>query len=81
MVGLSWAFLVAGCPRTVVTQWRADSAAAAKAMTGFHRRIAKTEGGGSVANALREAQLDLLRTPRYSHPYYWGGFVLVGAGW
>lgn len=81
VIGLSWAFLVAGCPRALVTHWRADSAAAAEAMVRFHRRIARTEGGGSVAGALREAQLALLRTPRYSHPYYWGGFVVVGAGW
>lgn len=81
VVGLSWAFLVAGCPRTIVTQWRADSAAAAKTMILFHRRIAATEGGGSVAGALRDAQLAVLRTPRFSHPYYWGGFVAVGAGW
>lgn len=81
VIGLSWAFLVAGCPRAIVTHWRADSAAAALAMVRMHQRIARTEGGGSVAGALRDAQLSLLRTPRYSHPYYWGGFVVVGASW
>lgn len=81
VIGLSWAFLIAGCPRTVVTQWRAASSPTAKAMVEFHRRIARTEGGGSVAGALRDAQLALRRTDGLSHPFYWGGFVLVGAGW
>ena len=86
VIGLSWAFLVAGCSRTVATQWRADSAATMKAMVALHRRISSTPGGGSVAAALRHAQLSLLRTPRYSHPYYWGrvrggGGGLVGVGW
>ena len=81
VIGLSWAFLVAGCPRTIVTQWRTDSDSAAKAMIRFHRVVAGSPGGGSVADALRAAQLELLRTPRHSHPYYWGGFVAVGAGW
>ena len=81
VIGLSWAFLVAGCPRTIVTMWNADSASSAKAMIRFHRGVVRTPGGGSVAGALRDAQLELLRTPRYSHPYYWAGFVVVGAGW
>lgn len=81
VIGLPWAFLIAGCSRTVATQWRADSAAATKAMVELHRRIAHTPGGGSVADALRHAQLSLLRTSRHSHPYYWGGFVVVGVGW
>jgi hypothetical protein len=27
---------------------------------------------------LRAATLELLRTARYSHPYYWAAFILVG---
>jgi CHAT domain-containing protein len=28
--------------------------------------------------ALRAAQLELMRDPRWSSPYYWAGFVLQG---
>ena len=31
------------------------------------------------ARALRSAALELMKGSRYRHPYYWAGFVLVGA--
>ena len=31
-----------------------------------------------VAQALRQASLRLLRDPRYRHPFYSAGFVVVG---
>ena len=30
------------------------------------------------AQALRQAQLDLMSTERYRHPAYWSPFVLIG---
>jgi len=78
IVGLSWAFLGAGCPRTVATQWRVGSASAARLMIAFHRRMAREPRIANVARSLRAAQLEMLRDRRYAHPYYWAGFVLVG---
>lgn len=78
IVGLSWAFLGAGCPRTVATQWRVGSASAARLMIAFHRRMARQPTVANVAGSLRGAQLEMLRDRRYAHPYYWAGFVLVG---
>ena len=34
--------------------------------------------GATKDEALREAQLSLLREPNYSHPYFWACFVLYG---
>src|SRR5439155_4984612 len=39
VIGLSWAFLTAGCPTTVVSQWKADSHATAQLMIEFHRHL------------------------------------------
>jgi CHAT domain-containing protein len=75
-VGLSWAFLVAGCPTTVVSGWAADSAATRRLMIAFHRRIA---AGDSPSVALRTASLALMRNGEYAHPYYWGAFVVIGS--
>jgi CHAT domain-containing protein len=33
------------------------------------------------AEALRQAALKVLRTPGYSHPFYWAAFIVIGAGW
>ena len=75
VVGLTWAFFVAGCPSTVVSQWKVQSDSTTALMVEFHRalraRRAKDE-------SLRVAALKLLRDPRYRHPFYWAGFIVVG---
>lgn len=78
LIGLSWAFLVAGCPTIVATQWRVPSVSTSKLMIDFHRQLAR--GDISVAEALRRAQMRLMKDRRYRHPFYWSGFVVVGAG-
>lgn len=75
VVGLSWAFLLAGCPRTVVSQWEADSKATSVLMVEFHRQFV---AGATPAEALRRAQLALMRSDRWAHPYYWGNFIVLG---
>jgi CHAT domain-containing protein len=74
VIGLTWALFVAGCPRTVVSQWKVADASTSQLMVEFHRQL-KTK---SKVEALRQAQLQLLRNPNYRHPYYWAAFVLMG---
>jgi CHAT domain-containing protein len=76
VTGLSWAFLAAGCPTTVVSQWSAESTATAELMVDFHRQLVQ---GVTAAEALRRAELDLMKSRRYHHPYYWAPFVVLGA--
>ncbi|HEV7240638.1 MAG TPA: CHAT domain-containing protein [Thermoanaerobaculia bacterium] len=76
VIGLAWAFFAAGCPTTVVSQWKADSRATSLLMIEFHRRLL---AGDSTAAALRHAQLALRRNPEYAHPFYWAPFVAIGA--
>ena len=45
-------------------------------MTQFYQAL-KTFGI-SKAEALRQAQLSLLRSSKYQHPFYWSAFILVG---
>ena len=78
VIGLSWAFLAAGVPTLVVSDWKTDSAASGTLMVDFHRRLL---AGAPVAEALRQAELALRRDPRYRHPYYWAPFVAIGQAW
>lgn len=77
VMGMSWALLIAGCPNAVVSQWKAESAATARLMVDFHRRLV---AGTPLPVAMQDAQRALLRERRYAHPFYWAPFVLVGSG-
>jgi len=76
VIGLAWAFLVAGCPSTVVSQWDAESASTSELMIELHRQL---RAGVSKPEALRRAAIALRRDRRYAHPFYWAPFIVVGA--
>lgn len=77
MIGMSWAFFVAGVPTMVASQWRVDSASTANLMIIFHKRL-REDAAATKAAALQQASLNLMKDPRYRHPYFWAGFVLMG---
>ncbi|HEV7242388.1 MAG TPA: CHAT domain-containing protein [Thermoanaerobaculia bacterium] len=76
LIGMSWALQVAGCPTAIVSQWKAASAPTARLMIAFHRHLLT---GASKSESLRRASMELMRTKKYAHPFYWAPFVLVGA--
>jgi CHAT domain-containing protein len=79
VVGMSWAFLVAGVRSVVVSQWQVNSASTSQLMKNFYQSLARQNDPSALNKslALREASLRLLRDRRYRHPFYWAGFVLV----
>jgi CHAT domain-containing protein/Tfp pilus assembly protein PilF len=76
MYGLARAFLFAGCRSVGASLWRVDDVSTARLMGGFYRGYAL---GVPKAEALRRAQVALLRDRQYADPYYWSCFVLMGA--
>jgi CHAT domain-containing protein/tetratricopeptide (TPR) repeat protein len=78
VIGMSWAFFVAGTRSMVVSQWRVNSASTSQLMKNFYEALARRRDSGNKAEALRVASIRLLKDPRYRHPFYWAGFVLVG---
>jgi tetratricopeptide (TPR) repeat protein len=85
VIGLTWALFVAGCPTTVVSQWKVNDQSTADLMVEFHRRLrtrsASLDSRNSIAQALRQSALKLLGKSQYRHPYYWAGFIVVGDGY
>jgi len=80
VIGFTWALFVAGCPSSVVSAWKVDSASTKQLMVAFHRALlASHETKLAKAEALRKAKLALLRDPATRHPFYWSAFVLVGS--
>jgi CHAT domain-containing protein len=76
LIGLSRAFMYAGAPRVVASLWQVDDESTAELMKWFYRGM--LEDGRRPAEALRAAQLEMARRPRWSAPFYWAGFVLQG---
>jgi CHAT domain-containing protein/Tfp pilus assembly protein PilF len=79
-IGLSWSLFASGVSTTVVSQWEVDSTSTTALMIAFHQRLlgASTRASGAP-EALRQAALTLLKNPAYRHPFYWAGFISVGA--
>jgi CHAT domain-containing protein len=75
IVGLTRAFMYAGAPSVVVSLWSVADVSTADLMVGFYQHLDRAE---DKADALRSAKLELLKNPRYAHPYYWAPFVLIG---
>lgn len=81
VLGLTWALFVAGAPASVVTQWQVEDTSTGMLMQGFYGgllRPAKGVPAPTKAQALRSAQLQLLKSKAQAHPYYWAPFVLAG---
>ena len=73
--GLVTSFVQAGARNVIVSNWEVDSGTTERLMTSLfkHRDV-------SQANALAQAERTLMDEPRYSHPYYWAPFTVVGDG-
>lgn len=76
LVGLTRGFMYAGAERVVVSLWNVNDQATSELMARFYKNMLK--GGQRPAEALRNAQVEMLRTPQWIAPYYWAGFVLQG---
>ncbi len=75
-LGLAGFAVRSGARSTLASLWSVNDASTSELMVSFYQQL---QGRTlSRAEALRQAQLRLLQEPRYSHPYFWAAFVLVG---
>lgn len=81
VIGMSWAFFVAGVRSIVASQWRVNSVSTTQIMTAFYSglQLGAHNPNQTRAQALQTAALKLAKTSRYRHPFYWAPFMLIGA--
>jgi CHAT domain-containing protein len=77
VMGLTRAFMYAGAPTVGVSLWSVADKSTAELMTDFYKRFLAA-GSPSRSGALRAAQLAMISGKKYSAPFYWAPFVLVG---
>ncbi|MFD2234950.1 CHAT domain-containing tetratricopeptide repeat protein, partial [Phaeospirillum tilakii] len=73
--GLRRAFQEAGAQAVVSSLWQVSDAGTQTLMAALYKRLL---AGQPPAEALRAAQLEMLRTPEWSAPYVWSAFMMVG---
>ena len=74
-MGFTRAFLGAGARGLLVSLWPVADASTEMLMGRFYERLKVSD----AALALQDAQLRLIKDPRYNHPFFWAPFDFVGA--
>jgi CHAT domain-containing protein len=77
VMGLTRAFMYAGAPTVGVSLWSVADKSTAELMTEFYKRLFASDTASPSAS-LRDAQLTMIAGKKYSAPFYWAPFILVG---
>jgi len=77
LMGITRAFLYAGTASLIVSLWDVNKRSSQVLLDTFYERWV---GDRHLVKwqALREAQLAMLRTNEYAHPYHWAAMQLIG---
>jgi CHAT domain-containing protein len=73
--GLVRAFLTANSRAVLATHWQVS---AEEETDQLIRTFYSTALQQDIGSSLQAAQRQLLKNPRYSHPFYWGAYFVVG---
>jgi CHAT domain-containing protein len=75
LIGLTRAFQFAGARSVLASLWSVSDLSTADLMKRFYSHL---RAGRTKDEALQAAQIALIRSPEFSHPYHWAAFQLVG---
>ena len=75
IVGLSRSLIYAGTPSVIASLWSVSAESTRVLMEKFYTHL---QEGTSKADALRAAQMEMIASDKYAHPYYWAAFGLTG---
>lgn len=76
-IGLAGVAVRSGASSTLASLWTANDQSTTAFMIEFYKAFLQSKTS-SKAEAVRQAQLKLLKQAEFNHPYYWAAFVLVG---
>jgi len=74
--GLRRALVLAGAETQVMSLWTISDKVTRDLMVAYYRKLNRGEERGE---ALRQAQLEMLKQVKRRHPYYWASFIQSGA--
>jgi CHAT domain-containing protein len=77
VIGLSRALTYAGARNLVVSFWPVADESTSDLMVDFYTQL-KKNSSNHFSGSLRQAKLDMIKGGKFSSPYYWAPFVLIG---
>ena len=75
-LGLAGIAVRGGARSTLASLWAVSDLATVELMSSFYRELAQENS--TKAEALRQAQVSILESEYYSHPFFWSAFILIG---
>ncbi|WP_052055546.1 CHAT domain-containing protein [Myxosarcina sp. GI1] len=77
-LGLAGVAVRSGARSTLATLWSVKDNSTTLLMNEFYQELVRSQSGLNKGEALRQAQLALIDSEDFDHPFYWAAFVLVG---
>ena len=78
ILGFGYQVQKAGAKNAIASLWKIDDAGTQALMAAFYKEL--QTGDISVTEALRRAQVSLIRSKEFNHPNYWSAFFAIGNG-
>ena len=75
VLGLRRALVLAGAESQLVTLWKVADTETRDFMVAYYQRL---KAGETRGEALRQAQLQMLKSNQSNHPFYWASFIPIG---
>ncbi len=70
--GLRRALVLAGAESQMMSLWKVDDDATRDLMINFYKKL---QAGMARSEALRQVQLNLLKSTDHNHPFFWSGLM------
>ena len=77
-LGIAGVAVRSGARSTLATLWSVKDDSTVVLMDEFYKHLAQTNTSMTKAEALRQAQISLIHSENFEHPFYWSPFILVG---
>jgi CHAT domain-containing protein/tetratricopeptide (TPR) repeat protein len=78
ILGFGYQVQKAGAKQAIASLWKVDDAGTQALMAAFYSELQK--GDVTVTEALRRAQVSLIKSSNFNHPNYWSAFFAIGNG-
>ena len=75
-LGLAGIAVQTGARSAIASQWLVDSTGSSVLMDRFYEAMSQEL---DTAEALQQAQIELMKSSAFSHPFYWAPFILVSS--